>query len=192
MCLFIIGKTKPNSIIADKDIHCYKIFSLSNDCSIRTEYQHFPMEVGKRYKDEKQVPLLTVNGGGGWIVGEGMFHSFAAVSGAVMESVYRYNTIAFHCIIPKGAVYYEGAFNGYKSYASNEIIITDKVAYYEDIVNWIDNDLNKGDKESCKILFNTEIILREEVIKRYNIPLNEEGYIDNDKCKNLSLEEINV
>jgi hypothetical protein len=217
MCLSVyLEKNKKNKTpepnpepkIAEKDIHCYKILSINdwenleesfdNDFHLKTPYTHFLMEPGEHYKEkEENLVMCRRNYACGdndeyeaWEVSAGMLHSYASIEDAEHDVVeFQDGNIIFHAIIPKGAKYFVGDFGGFTGYASNEIIITESVAFFDDYFELLDSAA-KHEKESIEVLYRNELNNRDKIVEMYNLPLNEDGYIDNEKMKALSLDEL--
>lgn len=119
-----------------------------------------------------------------------MFHSYASIEDAVRDVVeFQDGNIIFHAIIPKGAKYYEGDFGSVLGYASNEIIITESVAFFDDYFELLDS-APMDEVESIEVLYRNELNNRDKIVEKYNLPLNEDGYIDKEKMMVLSLDEL--
>jgi len=125
MCLTKLTTKKAK--VAKEDIVCYKV--LNKD--LTSPYKYFQYELGGCTKSDLEINNdLSVQYG---------LHSFKYKKGAneeveewVTETTQRGDTI-MQCVIPKGAEYYEGVFEGARmytdkaSYASNELIVTKKL-----------------------------------------------------------------
>lgn len=210
MCLTVYAKKNetPEPKIAENDIHCYKLLSINdwenleesfdNDFHLKTPYANFLMEPGEYY-EEKEENFVTPRRNYytndvyyGWEVGAGMFHSYASIEDAVQDVVeFQDGNIIFHAIIPKGAKYFEGDFGGVVGYASNEILITASVAFFDDYFELLDS-APKDERESIEVLYHNELNNRDKIVEMYNLPLNEDGYIDKEKMMGLSLDELSL
>lgn len=210
MCLTVYTENSktPEPKIAEKDIHCYKILcindwenleeSFDNDFHLKTPYTNFEMEPGEYY-EEKEENLVMCRRNyvdddeyDMWEVSGGMFHSYASIEDAVHDVVeFQDGNIIFHAIIPKGAKYFEGDFGGVVGYASNEILITASVAFFDDYFELLDSTA-KDDKECVEVLYRNELINRDKIVEMYNLPLNEDGYIDKEKMMGLSFDELKL
>ena len=135
MCLSI--EFSPELRIAIEDIICYKHVIVTNPWykagtkAYETSYQHFPIRIGKTYKSRLDRDFEVINTG---------LHSFADIEDAIkdMKDEYKrcaryWNYTIVKCIIPKGAEYYVGRFEGMTSYASNRIkyVEIDKTKYLQ-------------------------------------------------------------
>lgn len=209
MCLTVYAKKNetPELKIAEKDIHCYKVLSINDfenleekfgdDFQLKTPYCGFEMEPGEHYEEKEENFIMSqrnyFNDGENdkWEVGQGMFHSYVSIEDAVKDVVeFQDGNIIFHAIIPKGAKYFVGDFGGVDGYASNEIIITENVAYFEDYSCVLSYMCDKGDKDTFEILYRNELNNRDKIVEMYNLPLNENGFIDKEKMMALSLDEL--
>lgn len=78
-----------------------------------TPYRRVPINIGEKYhsKIKKFQNRIHV-----------ALHSFKYLKDAKVDCIGLYEEKYVKCIIPKGAVYYEGVFNGAESYASNELV----------------------------------------------------------------------
>lgn len=211
MCLTVYTKNSktPEPKIAENDIHCYKILTINDwenfdekfdkDFQLTTPYRNFEMEPGGHYEEKEENFIMSQrnyvtddkNEYDAWEVGEGMFHSYASIEDAVQDVVeFCDGNIIFHAIIPKGAKYFAGEFGAIVGYASNEIIITENVAFFDDYFELLDSaSMDEG--ESIEVLYRNELNNRDKIVEKYNLPLNEDGYIDKEKLMALSLDELN-
>ena len=209
MCLTVYAKKNetPEPKIAENDIHCYKILSINDwenfeekfdkDFQLKTPYRGFEMEAGKHYEEKEENLVVSRryhyddDENDPWEVNEGMFHSYASIEDAVQDVVeFQDGNIIFHAIIPKGAKYFAGEFGSVGGYASNEIIITENVAFFDDYFELLDSaSMDEG--ESIEVLYRNELNNRDKIVEKYNLPLNEDGYIDKEKLMALSLDELN-
>ena len=131
MCMNIISETKPEAKVAEQDIVCYKEL---NECwggsgKLRSEFMGFEYTKGKLNELDGEIGIekgymfwITNE----WKLNEG-FHSW------VDKPKYNSNGFKrriFKCIIPKGALYYEGIQHDDTSgYVSDKIIVKE-CAYY--------------------------------------------------------------
>lgn len=212
MCLTVYTEKNktPEPKIAENDIHCYKLLiindwenleeSFDKDFHLKTPYSNFLMEPGEHYEEKEENVIMSRNyyvsddddEYDAWDIGEGMFHSYASIEDAVHDvDEFHDGNIIFHAIIPKGAKYFEGEFGGVVGYASNEILITESVAFFEDCFEALDS-AKKDDKECVEVLYRDELNNRDKIVEKYNLLLNEGGYIDNEKMMGLSLDELKL
>lgn len=211
MCLTVYTEKNktPEPKIAKNDIHCYKLLTINDwgnleesfdkDFQLKTPYSGFEMEPGEHYEEKEENLVMFRNNYAGdaweydaWDVGEGMFHSYASIEDAVHDVLeFHDGNIIFHAIIPKGAKYFEGEFGGVVGYASNEILITESVAFFDDYFELLDS-AKKDDKECIEILYRNELINRDKIVEMYNLPLNKDGYIDKEKMMGLSFDELKL
>lgn len=210
MCLTVYTKKNkiPEPKIAENDIHCYKALSINDwenleesfdkGFRLETPYCRFKIEPGTHYKEKEENLVMSRDNYNDfntdeydvWEVGEGMFHSYASIEDAEHDVVeFHDGNIIFHAIIPKGAKYFEGDFGGVGGYASSEILITQTVAYFNDWFELLDSAA-EDNKESIEVLYRDELNNRGKIVERYNLPLNENGFIDNEKMMGLSIEEL--
>lgn len=103
MCLYT-SQTK--SLIAKKDITCYKVVYLHEASKeFRSEFQFFEYKIGRTYRLRTGVKQWTPNDAGYVYSG---FHSFTT-----LKNVLEYGgkcMVLLKCVIPKGARYYVGGF----------------------------------------------------------------------------------
>ena len=132
MCLEIRNQfQQPN--IAEMNIDCYKIFQLSSDNkTLVSPYRFKRYKIGRLYK----IPFIRLK----WekdklknlfesVINRG-FHSFKNIPTAItlLSNTDITEYVIYKCIIPAGALYYDGKyFSNYDSYASEKIIIVEKV-----------------------------------------------------------------
>ena len=115
MCLYT---TQSKSLIAKKDITCYKVVHLhENETLFRSEFRFFEYKIGRTYRLRIGVKQWVPNN---CYLHSG-FHSFATLKNAL-----EYGgkcMVLLKCVIPKGARYYVGDFRqGYRTqYCSNRI-----------------------------------------------------------------------
>ena len=213
MCLSISTKKNetPEPKIAENDIHCYKVLSINdwenleesfdNDFHLKTPYANFLMEPGEHYEEKEENLVIgrynyhnyaNYDEYDMWEVGGGMFHSYASIEDAVEDVLeFQDGNIIFHAIIPKGAKYFEGDFGSVVGYASNEILITESVAFFGDYFELLDS-ATKDEKENIEIVYRNELNNRGKIVEMYNLPLNENGYIDKEKMMGLSIDELKL
>jgi hypothetical protein len=174
--------------------------SFVKEFQLKTPYCGFEMEPGEHYKEKEENLVMGRNNYvsgdedeyDAWDISEGMFHSYASIEDAVHDVLeFHDGNIIFHAIIPKGAKYFTGDFGGFVGYASNEILITKSVAFFDDYFELLDSTA-KDDKECMEILYRNELNNRGKIVETYNLPLNENGFIDNEKMMGLSLDELKL
>ena len=132
MCL-VINHLYPK--IADKDIICYKMVERTKIKGIyKSSFQGFEYIIRKLYTNNINIrfvndivktwcltyPYLMYN------IDEGMFHSYESRLYPVILSPLP-SCALLKCIIPKGAYYFEGYFDGSPSYASSQIKILEEI-----------------------------------------------------------------
>ena len=132
MCLFI-NQLKPK--IADKNIICYKLVKRTKVKGIyKSIFQKFEYTIKKLYINNISIECsnsvikhFKIQGieGGDYFIEEGMFHSYANCSHAVLN--HAPDEFIVKCIIPKGAYYYKGYYGGLASYASSQIKILEEI-----------------------------------------------------------------
>jgi hypothetical protein len=124
MCLH--SPTTPEPLVAEEDIHCYKVLWVEKDRLYAPYQNHYWYRLGELNKID------------GWhyqfdnperaIVSQG-FHTFqqSKPSFDLIETVSKKNRHrykAFDCIIPKGAKYFKGEWdNGTPCYVSDQLIV---------------------------------------------------------------------
>ena len=131
--------TNPIPKTADKDIICYKIFSIED---IKYKVKKFLgitfrkesiKELYSLYKEYKYIPYaanpkVTINyrkyNGiySWWSIDKG-YHSYSTLDQAELKRIPKLELIV-ECVIPKGSIYY---LNENNEIVSSDIIITDKV-----------------------------------------------------------------
>ena len=201
MCLYFINKehTKgvPKPLIAEEDIVCYKMAKIYIDSKTRideetglevddskiytyTPYKEYNLIPGKKIVDKHQTNIESGIISNSWIVGGGMFHTFARppyIHGDIRGEWDVEYKIVLYAIIPKGAKYYEGTFGVNDAYASKELIITKNVA---DIID-------------CEVFseeFPYEYKHKDLIYKTFNVPLDKNGYVDKSKMIGLKVEDL--
>ena len=132
MCLYV---THLEPEIADKDIVCYKLVKRTKIKGIyKSSFQGFEYIIRKLYTNNINIrfvnkivktwcltyPYLMYN------IDEGMFHSYKSRLCPVILSPLP-SCALLKCIIPKGAYYFEGYFDGSPSYASSQIRILEEI-----------------------------------------------------------------
>lgn len=144
MCLLKSEVIKPN-----EDLVCYKVVRVKANGELVSPYRLTPYKLITRmtavfnhnvdYKEEvfngHSVQTLYELGRG-LIVEGGVFHSFVTKEDAIKFVMWFGNPevkIQVHeCIIPKDSnVIFLGKFRNMASYASSEIIVTDKTIYIQ-------------------------------------------------------------
>lgn len=116
MCLYT---TQTKSLIAKKDITCYKVVHLhENETLFRSEFRFFEYKIGRVYSLCTSVKQWVPNQYGNMYSG---FHSFTTLRNALTYG--GKHMALLKCVIPKGARYYVGDFgNGScTQYCSNRI-----------------------------------------------------------------------
>jgi hypothetical protein len=118
MCLKLTKFSKLHT--AKEDIVAYKIIreNIFEKGNYLTCYMGSPVEIGKTYFSK----LVINNEDATFIVEceEGL-HSFKTLKGLKKTAKHIYLPLPVKCIIPKGAHYYKGYFNGKSSYASDAL-----------------------------------------------------------------------
>lgn len=103
MCLYTSQK---KSLIAKKDITCYKVVYLHEyEALFRSEFRFFEYRIGHTYRLRMGVRQWVPNDAGYLYSG---FHSFTTLKNAL-----EYGgkcMVLLKCVIPKGARYYVGGF----------------------------------------------------------------------------------
>jgi hypothetical protein len=129
MCLYIGINTKAE--VATEDIICYKFLRTmkanGSDCLL-TPYRMTFIHIGETYTSRLIVTGIYTNeytNEEQYVINVGI-HSFKEYNDAddAIADVYGLSDeprIIAKCIIPKGAEYYTGTFNGRESYASDEL-----------------------------------------------------------------------
>lgn len=126
MCL-ILEYLEPK--IADKDIVCYKLVKRTKSKDVyKSSFQDFEYIIKKLYTNNIGIEFsnnVIKHAKYCYVIEKDMFHSFISYSHAVINRV----PIEFivRCIIPKGAYYYIGYYNGFISYASSQIKILEEI-----------------------------------------------------------------
>lgn len=120
MCLEI--KENQKSLIAKKDITCYKLVVVNNDGNLTTLFQKTSVILGNNYNSSIERYYNTIEKG---------IHSFTKLKEAkeflkiIKDETTRVRIVK--CIIPKDSLYFNGMFNNYKSMASNQILYTKEI-----------------------------------------------------------------
>ena len=132
MCL-VIKQLEPK--IADKDIVCYKLVKRIKTKGVyKSSFQGFEYIIRRLYINNINIrfinkivktwcltyPYLMYS------IDEGMFHSYKSRLCPVILSPLP-SCALLKCIIPKGAYYFEGYFDGSPSYASSQIRILEEI-----------------------------------------------------------------
>lgn len=114
MCLYT---TQPKSLIAKKDITCYKVVH-PHIKAFLSEYRFFEYKIGRTYRLYTGVKQWAPDNYGYMYSG---FHSFTTLKNALEYGGKR--MVLLKCVIPKGSRYYVGDFgNGScTQYCSNRI-----------------------------------------------------------------------
>lgn len=124
MCLIVNTQYK----IAKEDITCYKILEKDYNGNLFSPYTFFKWNLNKLTK-AKGKPYLG-NSKRKHITA-GYFHTFKTIVAAKKQLTLWLNINRNHlickCIIPKGTKYWEGLCDGYKSFATKNLIIESKL-----------------------------------------------------------------
>lgn len=152
MCLIIEAKATPKR--AKKDIICYKVIKRYT-FSDGTENLHTPYKFAPIPKDviNGKKPFTAKTSGGATVtdkmfercgryfgdfgeVSKCAIHTYTTETGAIadadlLKQYYGGNFIIYKCIIPKDTLYYEGDFEGIKSFASKKIVFKKMVRVLE-------------------------------------------------------------
>ena len=125
MCLRISGDSRPSPKVATKDLYVYKflyVVGSGPNAYLRSPYRSSRYNPGRTYTT-KMMPEKRYFSSI-WRIERGL-HSFATFRSAkaVSDSWYGRDIYIFVCVIPEGATYYTGTFNGRKSYASDKLIV---------------------------------------------------------------------
>ena len=132
MCLYV---THLEPEIADKDIVCYKRVKRTKIKGIyKSSIQGFEYIIRKLYTNNINIRFVNkiVKTWGltypylMYSIDEGMFHSYKSRLCPVILSPLP-SCALLKCIIPKGAYYFEGYFDGSPSYASSQIRILEEI-----------------------------------------------------------------
>lgn len=123
MCLLVNTQYK----IAKEDIVCYKILEKDYYGHLFSPYTLFRWELNKLTKAEgkpyftsfKETKHIAV----------GYFHTFKSIVAAKKQLKLwpNRNHLICKCTIPKGTKYWEGLYEGYKGFASKNLIIESKL-----------------------------------------------------------------
>jgi len=125
MCLKVSGDDV--LLTAKRDLVCYKFIEsdVETPNNYTTPYRYLPIEIGETYDsvlDELNVVGLNVDGF--YIINLGL-HSLTNKADCTKFAKHftnqRNNQCVVKCIIPKGSLYYKGAFEGYNGFVSNRI-----------------------------------------------------------------------
>lgn len=131
MCL----RTKQTTfLVAQKDIVCYKILKVvhnvgrQNKTLIRSPYYtSYTWNLGELRKSKlTSRPLKYTPYSNDRQINVG-FHTFKTRREARINKNDIYLGVIFKCIIPKGSKYYLGTFGEERSYASDQIIVKEKI-----------------------------------------------------------------
>lgn len=144
MCLFNSEVIKPS-----EDLVCYKVVRVEDNGELVAPYQLSPYKLNTRmtavFEHSWEYEEKVFNGhsvqtyyklGLGLMVEGGLFHSFVNKED-VIDFVRRYGNpevkLQIHeCIIPKDSgIVFVGKFRNRASYASSEIIVTDKIINFQ-------------------------------------------------------------
>lgn len=130
MCLFL--KNKPQALIADKDIICYKICEYYTKKAGKVFYTYYYgtfVALGRTYSS-----VIEINKDGEYSFEiEKALHSYCTFESAVIKLdslvYHRHNSVAIiQCIIPMGSTYYIGNYDGPNDgYASNRLTYVELV-----------------------------------------------------------------
>ena len=126
MCL-IITQLEPK--IADEDIICYKLVRRTKIKGIyKSEILWFEYIIRQSYINNinikfvnKLVQYWPISNKS--VIEVGMFHSYVYPIPIKLAP----HMVQLKCIIPKGAYYYIGCYNGFTSYASSQIKILEEI-----------------------------------------------------------------
>ena len=150
MCLLV--KKNYSIQIAEEDIPCFKVmFKTGGDGSLYSIYQHTPYKEKEIKFSDLDSPKRDIYGDFGIERGLHTFAYFSEAKRNVTDGVYDIGKDGGHVVcelvlykatIPKGAAYYEGTYEGRKSYASNALILEEECEY----PYWMISD-NKFTKE---------------------------------------------
>jgi len=127
MCLSINPDNKPQTAITD--IVCYKFLKIEknskNEILYCTPYIKDKVIIGNTYKSKlkhERYARTDIEIGLHSFLTQVVASHYASIIYVADYDWYGHAKIAIaKCIIPKGAKYYTGYFNGYDSYASNEL-----------------------------------------------------------------------
>ena len=125
MCLEVNTQYK----IAKEDIVCYKILEKDYDGNLFSPYTFFRWDLNKRTKADGK-PTFTTDFKGTKYIAIGYFHTFKNIVDAKKYSKLwppLNHPIICECTIPKGTKYWEGLYDGYKGFASKNLIIESKL-----------------------------------------------------------------
>ena len=121
MCLITRWKSPK---IAGEDIICYKFYMKAKD-SLLSPYRlakapdintKVNTELDENVKSDLSNQYITIEKG---------FHSFKSLA-PLLNILFNKEVkdyVIFKCIIPRGSKYYEGTFQGNRSYCSNSILL---------------------------------------------------------------------
>lgn len=128
MCLDI--KFDARECIATKDITCYKLVETTGwgRSPYKTFYMSKRIKLGVMYRSSIEIKRRPFN-----IEIHRALHSFRTKTDLFdryPKSTRFRNVHVMKCIIPKGAKYYMGTFNGCRAYASN------RLRYDEIVYSW--------------------------------------------------------
>lgn len=123
MCLEVNTQYK----IAKEDIVCYKILEKDYNGDLFSPFTLFRWDLNK-FTKAKGRPISTIFNGPKYIT-IGYFHTFKSIVAAKKQLMLcsNRNHLICKCIIPKGTKYWEGLYEGYKGFASKNLIIESKL-----------------------------------------------------------------
>lgn len=122
MCLLVNTQYK----IAKEDIVCYKILEKDYNGNLFSPYTLFRWELNKLTKAEGRPYFTSFKGTKN--ISVGYFHTFKSIVAAKKQlTLWSNNHVICKCTIPKGTKYWEGLYEGYKGFASKNLIIESKL-----------------------------------------------------------------
>jgi hypothetical protein len=199
MCLIVVTKTKeePKALIADRDIICYKVLLVEKDehgeTKFKTPYHDYNILLGKKYTTDEETDIYLDRDGSTfssdyvccvWELGAGIFHTYANYEDAHNDcETFRDGNCIVFAIIPKGTPYYYGDFCGSPCYGSKSLIITRNIAWLEDSKRLLERHHSATliTLYKLKEIYAEEMAIRDELTEEYNLPLTEDGWLDEEK-----------
>lgn len=129
MCLILPFGSSKTPLVAEDDIVCYKVLSV-NAGMAKSPYQHHPYTLGVSTRSslgvDPEPETYNAASRGCDTVSVGL-HTFTDFEGASAEvdDWGPYGYYVFVAVIPKGAKYFAGIFEGMnlESYVSDELIV---------------------------------------------------------------------